>query len=140
MKVKSPDRLSLLRSKYASQLRTKKAEIEALEGKIALIDELETESSELEENSISTSRGHYSGMGLTDAVYDAVKEIGGHVTIAQVKKHLLDGGFMPKGKHFAISLAKTLQRLHIRGKLETDKKNGKRRYWKPEPIRLLVAK
>jgi hypothetical protein len=141
MNATSPDRLSLLRGKYANLVRAKKAEIEALEQKMALIDELEAESSALKDDSV-LSPGHYSEMRLTDAAYDAVKEIGGQVTIGQVQKYLLDGGFVPQGKHFAISLAKTLQRLHERDKLETDLKNGKRRYWKKpgENIRLLSEK
>ena len=139
-KASAPDRLSLLRSKYASQLRTKKAEVAAIEQKIALIDELETESSALREDSVLPSRGQYSEMRLTDAALAAVEESGGRTSIAAVKNHLLNGGYVPKGKNFSITLAKTLQRLHTQRKLETDKKDGKRRYWKPDPIRLLVAK
>ena len=140
MNATPPDRLSLLRGKYAGQLRAKKAEIEALEQKIALLDELDAESSALKDDS-GLSPGHYSEMSLMNAAYDAVKEIGGQATVTQVKKHLLDGGFVPKGKHFPISLARTLHRLHEVNKLETDLKDGRRRYWKPiESIHLVATK
>jgi hypothetical protein len=134
-----PDRLSLLRNKYFEALRAKKAEIEKLQQKITLLDELEVESAELKENFTLPSQGRYSDMSLTDAAYDAVKEIVGPVTIAQIKKHLLEGGFVPAGNNFAISLAKTLKRLNDKHKLETDLNHGKRRYWKPE-VHLTVAK
>jgi hypothetical protein len=140
MNATPPDRLSLLRNKYAAQLRAQKAEIEALEQKIALLDELDAESSALKDDSV-LSPGHYSEMSLTDAAYDAVKEIGGQATITQVKKHLFNGGFVPKGKYFSISLARTLHRLHEQKKLETDLKDGRRRYWKPyESLHLVATK
>ncbi len=139
MNAAPPDRLSLLRSKYAAELRARKAEIEALEQKLALLDELEIESSALKDGS-ALSPAHYSEMGLTEAAYDAVKEIGSQASISQVEKHLLDGGFVPRGKHLRITLAKALQRLHAQGKLETELKDGKRRYWKSDIyIRVLGA-
>jgi len=126
------DRLSLLRAKYTAQLRAKKSELVALEQKLALIDELESESVSLGESETNSKNGHYSGMNLTNAVLDAVNESTVKLTVGAVKKRLLTSGWIPKGKNFHITVAKTLQRLHEQGKLETDLRSGKRIYWKTE--------
>jgi len=129
-----PDRLSLLRAKYVQAIREKKAELEALQVKVGLIDELEVESSTLKSSSASSNLGRYSSMSLTEATYDSVKELGKASTVAQVKKHLLSNGFAPKGKNFAITLSMTLKRLHKQKKLMTDLQKGKRLYWRESDV------
>lgn len=127
-----PDRLSLLRSKYRELITTKKRELVELETKFQLLDELESESNALKGNTPGLSHGRYAKAGLTQALFYAVTELG-RCTIAQAKRHLLENGYVPKGKNFAISVALTLKRLHDQGKLKTDLQDGKRVYWYEKP-------
>lgn len=123
-----PDRLSLLRTKYRERIRAKKTELDELEKKLALLDELEEESNSIRSSAAPATAGRYAKAKLTEAVMDTMRELG-RTTIAGVRKHLQDNGFVPKGKHFAISVAMTLKRLAGQKKLGTDLKDGKRIYW-----------
>jgi hypothetical protein len=139
LKPKTPDRLSLLRQKYTAQLRAKREEISILEKKLAVINELDSESAEMQKPTEKPG-AHYAGMNLTAATLDVVRELGGKVTVADVRKRLLNNGWLPKGKNFGVTVAKTLKRLQGQGKLETDLHAGKRRFWNADALRLSVLK
>jgi hypothetical protein len=127
-----PDRLSLLRTKYRERIRAKKTELDELEKKLALLDELEEESNSIRTSAPSSGAGRYAKAKLTEAVLDTMSELG-RSTIAGVKKHLLDNGFVPNGKNFTISIATALKRLAGQKKLGTELKDGKRIYWTLAP-------
>jgi hypothetical protein len=142
MKGNKPDKFTLLRNNYSAQLRKKKEEVASLENKIRLLDELESDSLSLAKQFDQTEAApRYFKVKLTDAALDAVGELG-RPSVAQVKRYLLANGFVPKNiKNFGISVAKTLQRLHGQRKLETEKKENSRMYWRIDrPLLLRVAK
>ena len=132
MKVNQPDKFTVLRNSYNAQLRKKKEEVAALENKIRLLDELESDSLSLSRQAAQPELvARYSEAKLTDAALDAVTELG-KPSVAQVKRYLLANGFVPKGSNFGVSVAKTLQRLHGQGEVDTTKENYRRIYWKVE--------
>jgi hypothetical protein len=131
-----PSRLSLLRVKYQEAIRNKRAEIESLQQKIALIQEAEADATL---DLFNAGNGRYSNLGIADAARTAINEMGETPqTTAQVRKHLLDNGYAPRGKsarNFTVSLAQTLMRLadHKNKKINTGLRAGKRVFWKSSP-------
>jgi uncharacterized protein (DUF2267 family) len=127
------DRLSALRAKYQEIIRSKRAEIEALQQKIVLIDEVQSDASL---DALDSAKGQYSELSLTEAVLLAMREIGenNRVTVADVRKHLINNGFVPRGKNFTISVAQVLRRAVSQKKISTELTDGKRTFWK-EPTR-----
>jgi hypothetical protein len=121
------DKFQLLKSKYLEQVRSKEKELDALKTKLQVIQELEAESEKLEVPLIAN--GAYRGLGLTDAVLDAVGilGVGNGVSATGVVKHLLAQGFQPKGKNFTISVGTTLKRL-AKSRIKTELRDGNRLY------------
>ena len=127
---KQSDRLAALKAKYQEAIRNKRAEIEALQQKIVLVEEVQADASL---DAIDAAKGHYSELGITDAVRMAMNEFpdGARVTVADVRKHLLENGYVPKGKNLTISLGQTLKRMADRKKINSElTRDGKRMFWK----------
>jgi hypothetical protein len=133
------DRITFLRLKYASAINAKENELEALRDKLALLDELEADSSGFEggdQKPNGESNGHENKRtapihtGMTEAAFEAMKKLGaGHWTdTAAVREHMIKSGFTGYTKNFTIQLGTTLKRLTKQKRLKTRTHLGSRQF------------
>jgi hypothetical protein len=132
---KHPDRIAALRARYEEAIRNKRVEIETLQQKIALLEEIQSDAS-----LVNPTKNRYSEIGLTEAAHLTLTEIGEgkHVTVSDVRKHLINNGFVPQGKNFSISVGTALKRLAKQHKIKTDFVDGRRVFWK-EPTQYRIV-
>ena len=73
---------------------------------------------------------------LRRRVLDAVKSAPGKVASKEVERSLLKEGYKPKGKHFDISVYKTLNRLAEDNKIDRKKYAGHVWFQKKPPLKI----
>jgi len=127
------NKTGLLRVKYLDAIEGREDEIFTLREKLALLDEVESDSRSLAVT--PNTPGKYTVVKLTKAVLSAVREIArnGGVRASAVQQYIAANGYRHRGKHFAVATRVVLIRLTKRGKLISKKKDGKRVFMvKPE--------
>lgn len=126
MNAKTGDRLGLLRAKYFDEIKVREEAIRTLREKLNLLDEVEADSRGIDV--VPSTTGKYAKLKLTKAVLRAVQEIGGNggVRAPDVRKYLEANGYQHVGKNFDVATFLALSRLSKRGKILSDKKEGKR--------------
>jgi hypothetical protein len=134
----SEDRLDMLKSKYLKQIDNKQAEIAAIRQKLMLLDELKAEADSLGlfdaaitvvANTNGPKDHSFASTGLTDAVMNSVSYFGTRAfSPPEMRRYLLENGFKPSGKNFAVSVGTTLTRLAAREKILASVVNGRTVY------------
>jgi hypothetical protein len=129
-----------LRNKFLDRMDSLRAEIKVLDGKLALLDEIEKEAGELQDSlPLSGGESHkYAKMGLSEASLDSALILANRpgkngVTRLDVAKFMVTNGFEPVGKHFNASVDIALRRWTKRGKLFSDIRDGSRVYMPMSP-------
>jgi hypothetical protein len=122
--------------------------IEAAKRKLELIEELEAEAAaevsrkprqELAEhtvtplmvmNGVNINGEKYRAMALTDAVVDAVKQIGaGGATIPELRDYLLSNGLRSESQHILNTITTAIGRQAKKGNVRSERVRGKRRFF-----------
>jgi len=118
-------RLLLIAKSEEESAKERRRSIEVVLGMIA-----PNSTSEPEPTDIGTSR--YRGMGMTQAVYDCLKNFAGHrgLTRAEVVDLMKKNGFVYGGddKNFYSSVSITLRRLYQQANIDRARGNGVMRF------------
>ncbi len=138
------------RTRYAKLIAERRSEIAALETKIRLLDEIESDmatpeipeiAAQLPPRHTAPTEVRFSGMGLSDAALAALKQLetngAREISKTQVAKVMTDNGYIPKGKNFLISVDVALRRFAETGKLKSELVAGRRYYRSPKPHELV---
>src|SRR5437899_7768648 len=97
-----------LNKRYANEIREMESALEALRTKLAMIEEVDKEARTMESE---PDTGKFAGMGLTEAILEAVKDFGKKGgTAGQIHKYIIGNGFKSASENLAVSVIGTLKR------------------------------
>jgi hypothetical protein len=134
-----------LRQRYAERIKQLEQELGTLRHKLSLIDEVEADARAVAKQ-LPNGNGHtgdaakpsnakYKGMGLTDAVLDAIGEFGDTGASApELRDHLIKHGLESNSRHLLNSIYTALTRQVDNHAIQTAVTDGRRKYF---PIRQL---